>query len=291
MIAWCGPRSDGLNWLYDRLQATEKISENSMVAAESLDELCALAPRRLIIAAESRVEFPADLVHHASHSWPEIPLAIATGSWFDGSRRTGIGTTPQLCLPWYRWWDGWHQWLGDHREVQQMDVSNSAGCQLLDKWPRMAAALTTQPRNLDTLARCGVIVSNCEETSRTWRDSLCPSLDTNDQERSSPLQLNVQKFHDWLVMPSMAPDWILWDDSAHDTFDGPHMQPAICESLLHARRLWPSAVIVVASSMPRWSDWQTWVELGANELIAKPSFGLPLIALLTARLLAPNVLV
>ncbi len=267
IVAWCGPRSDGLGWLSDRCVAVGTLKVAETLSTDALDELCTQNPRRLILSVENRLWYPLDEVQYLQRAWPEIPLAVALGSWFDGSRRTGIGSTAQLCLPWYRWWDGWHPWLSG---------SNSG---LLDAWPH---AKFQHPGSCSTSPSFGHVVCNCLQTAAGWIASF----------KTQSADATVFTLGDYQAMlnetwstDSAYPDWILWDDSCLNTAGTEGNAAQVGDLLSAARNKFPNAMVIAATCMPRWHDWQRWQDWGADELLGKPSQGFSLQQLLSSKCL------
>lgn len=296
MIAWCGSIHDGLAWLHDRMLSVDVVSrvtaDDAQIDPAILDEVCALHPRRLVLAVDSRLEYPLESIRHLASQWPEIPWALATSSWHDGARRTGVGSTPHLSLPWYRWWDGWFQWLS-HGDAQ-----------LLGNWPRITTALLYNAKTQPPISTSGVIVSSNYETATGWKECLLathcganmafssakaaegssPFEVQNKTLGRSPVLLSKNQFSNWLAAPTHQPDWFLWDDTSLNTFQVSDGANELNEFFRGLKAQFPSALLVAATGMPRWSQWQQWMFAGVDELIVKPSAGLPLIAALGNRL-------
>ena len=266
MIAWCGSSSDGLAWLRERCHSLDHMLTDETLSIASLDALCDQHPQRLIVAIENRLSYPEAEIHHLQRTWPEVPFALALASWFDGSRRTGIGTVSHLSLPWYRWWDGWKPWL------------SGSQAELLNPWPRV---LPPAPRQQTTSSSStGLIISNCVQTGEAWKVALAGT--SADQIRVATVQvLTLAEFQSQLASPlSTPPDWILWDDSSLDTSIGSTCLSDVCELFSSIRNRYPQVFLIVATSMPRWTDWQEWNASGVNELLAKPSQGLQIAEML-----------
>jgi hypothetical protein len=256
MIAWCGTRADGLGWLSQRCGAVDSLEVTDGISTEAIDAICNLHPRRLILSIENRLDYPLAEIGHLQRNWPEVPWVLAVGSWFDGARRTGMGATSHLSLPWYRWWDGWRPWL------------SGSNAELLNPWPK--AALSCCAANVSLMGAMefsraiGLIVCNCPQTAEGWRAGL-----NCDSARAKSLTMG--EFQSMLSQASsQAADWILWDDSCLDTFAGASCTSEIGALFAEIRARFPAAKIVAATCMPRWSDWQQWEAAGADELIAKP---------------------
>jgi hypothetical protein len=254
MIAWCGSQAEGLGWLSARCNSIDEVKLTESISIQSIDAMCTLHPRRLILSVENRLDYPLAEIQHLQRNWPEVPFALAVGSWFDGSRRTGIGATSHLSLPWYRWWDGWQQWL----------VGSNA--KLLNPWPQVnlncsLVGLVSRPFTTTT----GVILSNCRHTAEGWRAGFKVDPDRAHvvTSRAFPIYLSQ--------VVSLTPDWVLWDDTCLDTFAGTDCRSEVVELFRTIRARFPDVVLLAATSMPRWEDWQQWMLAGANELIPKPS--------------------
>ena len=233
----------------DTLEVFEALS------IEALEVICSQHPQRLILAVENRLSYPTAEIQYLQRSWPEIPWALAVGSWFDGSRRTGIGATSYLSLPWYRWWDGWRPWLGE------------SNAELLNPWPQLVR--TRLNDSLDAAkspASFGLILCNCRQTAAAWQAGL-------EYQPDNTRMFTLSEFRSFVQAASIEPDWILWDDSCLNTFFGVACLSDVCGLFVEIRARFPTSVILAATSMPRWSDWQQWMAAGANELIAKPCQG------------------
>lgn len=272
MIAWCGSSSEGLGWLKTRCTSLDHVATNESLSIAALDTICQKHPRRLILAVENRISYPIDEINHLQRTWPEVPWALAVGTWFDGSRRTGIGPQNHLCLPWYRWWDAWKPWI------------NGTNAESLNPWPRMtynvesAAAKAhhtdTPQTTLGTLP--GIIISSCKETGAGWKAAL-ESSGHNSARRFTVEILSVQQFRSKLGQATNDPPaWILWDDTSSNTFAGAEGLCHVCLFFESIRKLYPHVLIIAATSMPRWSLWQAWMAAGADELLAKPIYGVQL---------------
>jgi hypothetical protein len=257
MIAWCGSRAEGLGWLSDRCGSIEELEFSETLSIEAVDAICNQHPRRLILSVESRLSYPSAEIRHLQRSWPEVPWALAVGSWFDGSRRTGIGSTRHLTLPWYRWWDGWRPWVG------------GMNAELLNPWPQTALIRSRDISISGLMSKStGVILSNCAQTAEGWQAGI-------ERDPDSTHLFTVSEFRfSFTQATGIEPDWILWDDTCLDTFVGPDCLSKVCDLIAAIRERYSDAVILTATSMPRWTDWQQWMLAGANELIAKPSHGI-----------------
>lgn len=180
--AW--PPGSGLSSYRDRLRLTDRID-------------CGV--ERIVVACVNRLDYPVELIDFLQQTCPEIPLALASDSWWDGRRRTGLPTPGQLSLPWYRWWDGWVDWL-EGRSPALFEAAPAA-------WP----VLSSQGAAAATGMR-GLIVGNCRQTTAAW------ALVANTAGHTSECiswQRFQQQFPTQWTRP--LPHWVLWDDTCLDT--------------------------------------------------------------------------
>lgn len=154
---------------------------------------------RIVVACVNRLDYPVELIDFLQQTCPEIPLALASDSWWDGRRRTGLPTPGQLSFPWYRWWDGWVDWL-EGRSPTLFEAAPTA-------WP----VLSSQPLAIATTSR-GLIVGNCRQTIDAWALIANTAGHTTDCICWQQFQ---QQFPTQWTQP--LPHWVLWDDTSLDT--------------------------------------------------------------------------
>ncbi|MEO8270487.1 MAG: hypothetical protein ABI557_12260, partial [Aureliella sp.] len=166
---------------------------------------------RIVIASVNRLDYPFELIEWLQRVCPEVPLALACDSWWDGWRRTGLKSRLHLSLPWYRWWDGWVDWL-QGRTLQLYEPAPVDWCLLTDA-PHAHSLATNPP-----LSR-GLIVGNCRQTLAAWKLAAEASGYSADSVSEQAYQQQVQdllKSND-KNRAAFTPQWILWDDSCLDT--------------------------------------------------------------------------
>jgi hypothetical protein len=123
-----GSSEDEYDWLRSRVSKfcsprTSRVALESLICSfdQLADHLQQHPVERLIIACRNRWDYPGPEVRELAEHFPEVPMALAVGDWWMGWRRTGAGhlqSLPHLTLPWYRWWDGWVQWLNGSTSTQ-----------------------------------------------------------------------------------------------------------------------------------------------------------------------------
>jgi hypothetical protein len=240
--------SDGIAWLRQRManmqvghRATEFIEQAwhptdhsiNLSQRQQLLERIDSGIERIVVASANRLDYPTELIELLQRICPEVPLAFACDSWWDGWRRTGLKSRHHLSLAWYRWWDGWVDWLqgGTPQLYEPIPVEWS----LLAEAPR-ARSLTAQL----PLER-GLIVGNCRQTLAAWSlaaatagfSSDCISEQAYRQqvrvtptgESSSAVPRRVGMGEDSCLdatptaerRATFTPAWVLWDDSCLDT--------------------------------------------------------------------------
>ncbi len=251
----------GIAWLRQRVEnmpidqcATELIEHTWRAADNSaspgqrqqLLERIDRGIERIVIASVNRLDYPTELIELLQHICPEVPLALACDSWWDGWRRTGLKSRHHLSLPWYRWWDGWVDWL-QGRTPQLYEPAPAEWCLLANaSRARASTAELPFPR--------GLIVGNCRQTLAAWslaaeaagysadciseyayqrRIQVTPTAESSSAvprricigESSSAVPRRIcigdENFLDTIPTAErraiFMPQWILWDDSCLDT--------------------------------------------------------------------------
>lgn len=259
VIQWIGPRQLGLGWLHERCADL-----GTVALAESLPNPIHAVPAetdRIIVAFQDRLEFSELPLRQLSRSFPEIPIATALGTWWDGSGRTGTKLRPQHMVAWHRWWDFWEPWLqGEHPDL-------FSPCP-----PHHGFMSPAQNRRKIDGRKQGWIVANCSQSAQAW--TLVAESAGMDARLMSAQNLKT------LDSQNGPPDWLLWDDTCLDTTRGSILETEHAEHdtlgwkfLERVRDRWPDTLLIAAVNMPRWSAWQAAEALGGVELLVKPNTG------------------
>jgi hypothetical protein len=266
--AWLGRADPGLEWLRERIEtfdfhsrSTRLVHYSASIDWETMAGIGSTGLDRLILVCADRISYPAKELVLWQRYFPDVPVVAAVGSWWDGARRTGIGEVEHLLLPWYRWWDGWTDWLSG------VQPSLFGPCHVAAE--RMPGVQGSSKAERGT--RRGIIVANCRSMAEAW-------LGLVNSTGAEATTVSSQAFADWT--PRSDIDWVVWDDSCLDTFPGlcqagtPQFEDrALLDFLALVSDRFPSALTIVASSMPRIDQWRAAAEGGAREFIAKPSCG------------------
>jgi hypothetical protein len=287
---WVGPTTGGLGWLREQMLAWQFdgrtlsiVHESTLFEPAAVEKAVCAGIDRIVLSCSERMNYPAEAVSSLLQAYPEVPLAVATDNWWDGSRRTGLGTVDHLLLPWYRWWDSWVDWL----------AARSAGlfgpCQLPTPLPqrrRAVVALPPAPTHGSTLP--GYVVANCRQTAQAWM-GVAQALGCQVTAMSSA----AFRSHLFDRHREKASAWVLWDDSCLDTASGPQAADEQLRRFFDdLGQQWPEAAGMAALSLPRHDSWQaiqsTKPANAVRELIAKPSNGSSLHNCLTAKCGRPS---
>ena len=245
---------------------------------QRLLEIIEAGVERIVVACVNRLDYPAELIQFLQRACPEVPLAVASETWWDGRRRTGLATPGELSLAWYRWWDGWVDWLlGSTASLFEVAP---ASWQLLSSPPPAAVRKTR-----------GLIVGNCRQSTQAW--ALAASAGGHAAQCVSWQNFQQQFPAAWATS---LPHWVLWDDSCLDRLTRYASMQLFFELLTAPVRGTPaslqraaerpeepsSAAIlgILSVSMPR-ADWALQLNAApARELLVKPSAGQGLTRLL-----------
>ncbi len=278
-VAWLGPDAHGLGWLLQRVASHRAVDRHVSISLmqknitlECLQSLVGQGVDRIILSCRDRISYPVEAIDWLSCHSPDTPFALAVDSWWQGARRTGLGATGHVMLPWHRWWDGWADWLDGH---------------LAEMFGPCVEPATYHGRGcpVGPLSRpvCGLIIANCQNTARAWQQC-AESLGA--EARVVSLRVFLSEAASWRghVGPASANqlsasqepvfcDWLLWDDSCLDTAIDCDEARASENFFSTAARLFPDALLCAAYSIPRWHSWKHACQAGAQELLTKPNTG------------------
>lgn len=241
---------------------------------------------RIVIAAETRLEYPWHAVARL-RSWQACaPWGVVTGLWHAGSRRTGIGTVTHWQMPWYRWWDGWHGWF--FPELARPGSLSPAQFEALflpidlatPAEPSSRAFALPGPRPEGS--RCGdsdrergdkklLIVSACSQTAQTWR------LEAERAGWAASVMRHGASAQEYGPPPAT----LLWDDSCQDRLPGiarteAFRTEAALEQCRRLARCYVGVPIIAALALGHLGWWPQFQAAGISDFIIKPSYGLPL---------------
>lgn len=303
-VLWLGPTSQGLGWLHRQMSnyrsastaAVEvcvmtqgDVSVTSQAVGAQLQPLVEAGAERLVVACCNRLDYPRESIEWLNLHAPELPLAVATDTWWDGARRTGLGGLTHVTLPWHRWWDGWCDWLdatsGDWFGpcVQPASLGLERRPAIAGADSRTAQGKATQGRSTqgrgahaDQPSR-GLVVANCRQTAEAWCLVARQAGGDVQWRSAASWREGIRKLGDSDTSHADPPhsdiDWLLWDDSCLTTAGAGDGLAQCLGFLEQARSAQPRAQIFCACSLPRWSEWERMQALGANELLTKPNTG------------------
>lgn len=275
---WLGGTTDGLGWLLSRmsLEADVTALEGSLpelsIAPELLHAHCRNGLDRIVVACEDRISYPQQLLVWLQRHYPEIPQAVATGTWWEGAGRTGIRQRSHLVIPWYRWWDSWTDWIeGNNTRMLSPCVTTTTHI-----------GVAAQPA--EQCSQHGQVIAGRQDMAETWaifaRASGCTvesrlhnNLCQEDLYQGKSSELQAEEKSEVGPNKTAKQDWILWDDSCLDTIENRSASDQLIPLIRKARLENPNAVILCALSVPRWSTWKQALEAGADELVVKPTAG------------------
>jgi hypothetical protein len=251
-VVWIGPHEKELGWLHGRIAAYGRLTTlgagSQAADRRPLEQVLQAGAHRLILACENRWDYPAGQWEWLRVHWPELPVAIATSSWWEGAGRTGVGHggNPGLLIPWYRWWDAWWPWLEAESE-EWFAPAGSGG------W-----AVPMPPA-----AEAGVIIGFCGELLQGWRHSVTGG----GLNLMSPQAIFQPGSDPWRGETPAIMRWCVIDDSSLSTV--PHQDPLMQWSRLvqQCRELFPHSLIACAIQQPTWSSWQRLAAIGVEELL------------------------
>jgi hypothetical protein len=267
-ILWMGGADRELGWLYRRIgqfceQREAGLQVTHIEDLDDWDQANSLADgglRRLVVASHNRWEYPWKGLKQFLRDYPEVPAALAMSDWWLGSRRTGMAyplQPPHVCLHWFRWWDGWVDWLEGTASTMFGPFPSSI--------PFVSASIPAGHKQAQWL-----LVGSDWQCLTAWSKALGDSSCVQSYGAGALSDLR------WPVGPEQTqPDWVLWDDTRLSTCQGwkANIRCAIDE-LTELRVKFPEASLVVAWTLPTWAVVESLSEAGFQfELLAKPFLG------------------
>ncbi|MFO1063735.1 MAG: hypothetical protein U0892_07705 [Pirellulales bacterium] len=294
-IAWYGSTSGVFGWAICKLR--EEIVELGVeldFEDRSIDDICLCDTKnvdRIVVACATRLDYAPTWIDELNRRSVGVPWSVMTDSWWDGARRTGIGSTSQRIWPWYRWWDAWHAWF--HPEsasvVDQTPelFSSQAHASALFQEQATAARLAVR-RSAEAQSGVCVIVSACRQTA----DALAQSAEAAGMRPRS--YCSVADAGRSLANVDVSA--FVWDDTCmseltcgrtSDPDDVVRQRERFAVAQVEElRRCFSDALLIANLSYPRFDHWQRLEQAGCDELIVKPSPALPLRNLLVQRSVA-----
>lgn len=295
-VVWCGPHTGSLGWLHDRIEHWCREGQGSkqvlqFVVADGIEDARQIVlngSQRLILACENRWDYQDELLRHLNHEAPDVPLAIALSDWWLGWRRTGIGhfgLMPGLCLPWFRWWDGWVSWLegscasmfgpfpGSLPLSGSLNARRAPRTDLEPNNPRSGSLTVDAVQHRPGSA---IVIGGCALTVQTWLRRLQTDVSATTKVEHTTVGNCIFDDHlpDVLDGPE-RPDWILWDDTRLSTSRGydANLSHAIRE-LNELTMRYPDSQLWVSWCQPLWAVVRKLQAANLSfELVAKPYFG------------------
>ncbi|GIW97332.1 MAG: hypothetical protein KatS3mg111_0665 [Pirellulaceae bacterium] len=305
-VIWVGTDRDELGWLKQRvadlrpihhlvLPQDQKFASLEPHAADQVIlqrivgvlETEATPTDRLIWTCHRRIDLPGEAIRWLRASYPELPMALATGTWWEGATRTGAREVTEVRVPWHRWWDWWLPWLRGEPPLLAPPAATLAECALMPS--PLPTPVGTASRGEDHQSRGSDTAAMLGRAGEGGRQQEAAALRRG---------LLVARFPDpggaWLALAEAygyqvvlhhrlpdaeAPiwskvDWALLDDSAFGS------SPAATEVgtvLAAVHRRHPRLRLAVADHLPRFDVWQGLERAGVDCLLGKPTAGTGLI--------------
>lgn len=250
------PISGELNWLANRF--AETVNTREVQGSGWLEEFSSTATSpvsRIVLFCADRLCFPETQLRGIRSRAPDIPVAVAVSSWWEGSSRTGMPNCSWPIIPWHRWHEAWIPWLnGTQHDLHTQPAQRPLGHLPSEFWRTMS--------HVGIVGR-GSITQAWQELLRSFKvgaDGFPPeSFARTDASKSCGGFEHLST--------------LLWDDSCLNTalpLSPEQEQNEVADQIQQLLRSCPNAKIVAAFTMPRWDVWQAAMQAGASEIISKP---------------------
>lgn len=292
-IAWYGSSAGVFGWAICKLR--EEIAELGVeldIDKRSIHDMDSRGIEqfdRIVVACPTRLDYAPTWMDELDRGSVGVPWAVMTDSWWDGARRTGIGSVTFRIWPWYRWWDAWHAWFHPEASavIDQTPELFSSQAHASALFQEQAASCRLAGRRAkETQAGVCVIVSACCQTA----DALAQSAEAAGM--SSRIYGSVADAGRSLASSDVSA--VVWDDTCmSDMTCGQSSDPdevvrererfAVAQ-VAELRSAFSDALLIANLSYPRFDHWLSLERVGCNELIVKPSPALPLRNLIVQRI-------
>ena len=250
---------------------------------EELEQQLAFADR-LIIADENRYDYSHQLIHDLHRQSGIVPWGVVTGLWQAGSRRTGLGLTTYWQMPWYRWWDGWCDWLFPEFARSAAFCGSQYDPLILPIDLAASASTITRPAESRSNSQI-LIVAACAATGAGWQLSA-------HRAGWHATCVHPQRLDEALGWAECVPHLIVWDDSCWDRLPGQRVsQQQMWDQHRELSERFPRVPMIVGLQQSNLAQWCTWrlEDSPANrqplswawQWMIKPSHTLPLANRLT----------
>ena len=285
-IGWFGPTHDHWEWILDHFRdvtlLTDRNVEDWIILQSKASGSDSLGPTHaLLVAIESRFESTVEFVKSLEQPVTPVDLKTCAMPWcvllgddWVGHRRTFPLPETLPTFYWYELYDRVLPWLVNRsrsvRTESSTDSKNLAGNRrisprvqlLIDTSLAMERRLRDGGSNANTI-ELALVVTETALTRQLWCDAF--TRYKIQCIATTPTQFELWARPDVIVLDIESDPLVVRE--RHLAEDGG--EPRACLVRKVAQQF-PDAIIVVVEPFPRWDNWKTLKQLGADIIVAKP---------------------
>lgn len=285
-IGWFGPTHDHWDWILGHFREVTLLTDRNVQDWVFLHSQAAglngSGPTHaLLIAIESRFESAVDFVKGleqpvAPVDWKTcaMPWCVLLGDDWVGHRRTFPLPETLPTFYWYELYDRVLPWLvhlSHAARTESSEVSsNSIGNRrvnprvqrLIDTSLAIESRLVNRKSNANPV-ELALVVTETATTRQLWCDAFARYK--IQCVATTPTQFELWAKPDVIVIDIESEPLVVRERHVAEDGGGPS-----ASLVRNAVQQFPDAIIVVAEPFPRWDDWRTLKQLGADIIVAKP---------------------
>ncbi len=273
-IGWLGPTNDPWGWILSHFLDTTILSSRNIE-----DWIASQCGSCLFIAIESRFDPVLELVRRLEKTLATIDdktkvmawCALLGGDWA-GHRRTFPLPESIPIFYWYELYDRLFPWLVNQSQAKQTLTlvnsnrvsSNRRVSPRTQSWIETSLAIESRlSKSASNPIKLALIVTETATTRQLWIETLSP-------HDIQCVATNCNQLEFWSI-----PDLVVVDIESEPlairelqlTEEDGGRRGRLIRKLASQ---FPSAIILVADAFPRWENWRTFMEFGADMMISKP---------------------
>ena len=287
-IGWFGPTHDHWDWILGHFREITLLTDRNVEdwvflqsQSQSSSSDTAGPPHALLVAIESRFEPAVDFVKGIEQPVAAvdvktcaIPWGVLLGDDWVGHRRTFPLPETIPTFYWYELYDRVLPWLvslscATLKESSTVS-SNPAGNRRVS--PRVQRLIDTSlamesrlkdSKSTENPIELALVVTETATTRQLW----CDAFARYEIQcfATTPTQFELWAKPDVIVIDIESEPLVVRERNLAEDGGGPRA----CLVRKVAQQF-PDAIIVVAEPFPRWDDWRTLKQWGADIIIAKP---------------------
>ena len=288
-IGWFGPTHNQWDWIFGHFRNVTLLTERSVkdwIASQSqASQLRQVDSTPVFIAAiDTRFEPVLDLVKNLDPSLAQnpsdaisIPWCVLLGEDWVGHRRTYPLPETIQTFYWYEWYDRVLPWLVEQSQPRLESTSTDTMASTIKRKPSLRvqrlidASLSMDRRRRDKSTENSIRLALVVTESATVRQLWCEALSQYEIlcVSTTPENLELWVWPDIIILDMDSEPLVVRERQSTE-----EIGDARGQLVRRIANQFTKATIIVADPFPRWDDWKTLKNCGADLMVAKP-FQLP----------------